>query len=350
MVHLNEIYQILGLKDHQTHDRTNDKTHDRTNDKTHDQITGLNSPSLSNSSEIAVCIESHYLSQIPQTQSKVILTTHSLAPKVELLRSDLHCIVVVDGRAALYELLRFFDRLSDRQHTQRPLSTNIHPTAIISPTAYIHPSAMIGPYCIIEDGCDIAEGCHLQAYVYLSKCVKLKTFVTIYPHAYLGDRTELGHHVIIGPNAIIGMHGFGLDHMGRRLPHLGKTIIDDHAEVSGLSAVDRATLGVTYLGQHTQIDHLVQVGHNVFIEDHVILCAQVGISGGAVLKSGCVLGGQVGVNNRVEIGANAKITAKSGVTKDLKGSETYAGYPAEDNRSYLKRLAQIKRFFSKLAD
>jgi UDP-3-O-[3-hydroxymyristoyl] glucosamine N-acyltransferase len=265
-----------------------------------------------------------------------------LAPKISLIRSDIHLIIAKDGRQALYQLLRLFG-------TSIQTQGSIHPTAVIAQTSYIHPTAIIGPFCVIEDHCEIGEACYLQASVYLAQAVKLKSSVHIYPHAYLGERTEVGHHVVIGPNAIIGMHGFGIDSQGR-LPHLGKTVIGDHSEISGLTAIDRATLGVTSIGKGVQIDHLVQIGHNVKIEDHVVLCAQVGISGGAVIKNGCVLGGQVGVNNRVEIGEYAQITAKSGVTKDLKGGVVYAGYPAEENKSYLKRLAQIKRFFSKNHD
>ena len=343
MVDLDKIYEILGLQDHQNSRKVLGL-----------KITSINTPALSSLSEIAICIESYYLDQIEDTQAQVILTTPILAPKISLIRSDIHLIIADDGRQALFQLIRFFGGLIDLKGASLGQAASlgqgsIHPTAVIAQTSYIHPTAIIGPFCVIDDHCEIGEGCYLQASVYLSKAVQLKSFVHIYPHAYLGERTEIGHHVVIGPNAIVGMHGFGLDAKGR-LPHLGKTVIGDHSEISGLTAIDRATLGVTSIGKGVQIDHLVQIAHNVKIEDHVVLCAQVGISGGAVIKNGCVLGGQVGVNNRVEIGEYAQITAKTGVTKDLKGGTVYAGYPAEENKSYLKRLAQMKRFFSKNSD
>ncbi len=235
MVDLDKIYEILGLQDHQNSRKVLGL-----------KITSINTPALSSLSEIAICIETHYLDQIQTTQAQVILTTATLAPKISLIRSDLHLIIAKDGRQALYQLLRLFG-------TSIQTQGSIHHTAVIAQTSYIHPTAIIGPFCVIEDHCEIGEACYLQASVYLAQAVKLKSSVHIYPHAYLGERTEVGHHVVIGPNAIIGMHGFGIDSQGR-LPHLGKTVIGDHSEISGLTAIDRATLGVTSIGKGVQID------------------------------------------------------------------------------------------------
>jgi UDP-3-O-[3-hydroxymyristoyl] glucosamine N-acyltransferase len=69
----------------------------------------------------------------------------------------------------------------------------------------------------------------------------------------------------------------------------------DDVEIGANSTLDRARFSRTVVGEGTKIDNLVQVGHNVIIGRHCILCAQVGISGSTTLEDYVVLGGQAGV-------------------------------------------------------
>ncbi len=65
--------------------------------------------------------------------------------------------------------------------------------------------------------------------------------------------------------ARIGAEGFGwLDHgrSNRKIPQLGRVILQDRVEIGANSAVDRGALGDTIVGENTKIDNLCQIGHN----------------------------------------------------------------------------------------
>ena len=55
-------------------------------------------------------------------------------------------------------------------------------------------------------------------------------------------------------------------------------MIEEDAEIGANIAVDRARFGKTIIGRGTKVDNLVQIAHNVEIEEHCVLCGQVGIA------------------------------------------------------------------------
>ena len=74
-----------------------------------------------------------------------------------------------------------------------------------------------------------------------------------------------------------------------------------------------------------------------------VAMARIAIAGGAVIEDDVLLGGQVGVADRVVIGKGSRVAAKSGVTKSLKPNLAYSGYPAEPNQRRLRRMARQRR-------
>jgi UDP-3-O-[3-hydroxymyristoyl] glucosamine N-acyltransferase len=81
------------------------------------------------------------------------------------------------------------------------------------------------------------------------------------------------------------------------------------------------------VGEGTKIDNLVQVGHNVTIGKHCILCAQVGISGSATIEDYVMLGGQAGVAGHLTVGRASKVAGQAGVTFTLPAASYVAGNP-----------------------
>jgi UDP-3-O-[3-hydroxymyristoyl] glucosamine N-acyltransferase len=142
---------------------------------------------------------------------------------------------------------------------------------------------------------------------------------------------------------VIGADGFGFakDEAGRyhKIPQTGTVVIEDDVEIGALSAVDRAALSETRIGRGTKIDNLVQVGHSVSVGEDTVLCGQVGISGSARVGSRVTLAGQVGVAGHLTIGDGAIATAQSGVPGDVPPGAVVSGYPAIENRSWLKSSA-----------
>ena len=65
----------------------------------------------------------------------------------------------------------------------------------------------------------------------------------------------------------------------RKIPQIGRVIIQDDVEIGAGSSIDRGGLRDTVIGEGTKIDNQVQVGHNVVIGRHCVLVAQVGNRG-----------------------------------------------------------------------
>lgn len=199
--------------------------------------------------------------------------------------------------------------------------------AVIGPGAEIGSKALVGPQAVIGRGVTVGAGSRIGAHVSVT-------------HTLLGD------NVIIHPGARIGQDGFGFVPSAkghRKIPQLGRVIVQDDVEIGANVTIDRGALGDTVIGQGTKIDNLVQIGHNCRIGRHCIIVAQVGLSGSTVLEDFAILGGQVGVADHVRIGKGARIAAQSGVTGVIPAGETWAGYPARPAMQWKREAAALAR-------
>src|SRR4029453_15042433 len=74
-----------------------------------------------------------------------------------------------------------------------------------------------------------------------------------------------------------------------------------------------------------------------------LLCAQVGLAGSTKIGKNVILSGQVGVAGHLEIGDNVIATAQTGIPNSVKENSLISGYPAIDNRAWLKSSAVFAR-------
>src|SRR5262249_41144392 len=96
----------------------------------------------------------------------------------------------------------------------------------------------------------------------------------------------------------------------------------------------------------TKIDNLVQVGHNVVIGAHSILCGQAGIRGSSRLGSRVTLAGQVGVSDHAELGDGAVATGQAGILigSSVPPGAMVSGMPAAtQDREFLRRSVWFAR-------
>src|SRR5690606_6619282 len=125
--------------------------------------------------------------------------------------------------------------------------------------------------------------------------------------------------------------GFGYEFAGGRhekVPQVGSVLIESDVEIGANSTVDRARFSRTVIGEGSKIDNLVQIGHNVVVGKHCLLCAQTGISGSTTLQDYVVLGGQVGVAGHLTIGKGVKAGGQAGINADVAPGSFINGTPA----------------------
>jgi UDP-3-O-[3-hydroxymyristoyl] glucosamine N-acyltransferase len=163
--------------------------------------------------------------------------------------------------------------------------------------------------------------------------------------------SSLGAHCLVHSGTVIGSDGFGFAWDGRghrKIPQLGRVVIEDDVDIGCNCCVDRATLGVTRIRRGARIDNLVQVAHNTDIGEHVILVSQAGVAGSSSVGAGTVIAGQVAVSDHVKVGAGARIGGQSGVTKDVPAGAAVFGTPARPMKDTLRELASLAQLPSLL--
>ena len=222
----------------------------------------------------------------------------------------------------------------------------IHPSAVVAASAQVDPSAHLGPHCVVGERVKIGANVVLQSGNAVGDDSTLGDDTRLFPNVTVYPRTQIGKRVRLHAGVVIGSDGFGYvfdSGFHRKVPQIGNVVIGDDVEIGANSTVDRAALGSTVIGKGSKIDNLVQIGHNVELGEHAILCAQSGIAGSTKLGNYCVLAGQVGVAGHLKIGHRVTIGSKSGVMHNIPDGEQWLGIPAQPDRQAKRVMIALQR-------
>ncbi len=242
-------------------------------------------------------------------------------------------IKVKNVRFALARFLSHF--YPERQPSGVSDKAHIEEGVKLGKDVYVAPFVYLGKNVVLEDGVKVYPFCYIGEGVRIGKNSVLFSGVHVYPYCVIGEGVR------IHSGSVIGADGFGY-YVGPegifKLNHIGKVVIQDHAEIGANTCIDRALIDQTVIGENTKIDNLVQIGHNCKIGEGNIIVSQVGLSGSVRTGKGVVLAGQVGVADHVEIGDGAVVSAKAGVSKSLEGGKVYGGTISAMEWSKWKRI------------
>lgn len=292
---------------------------------------------------------------------------------LELARaSGASCIITrkgcsVEGKTNIYvehPAYAFVTAIEHFHPVQEP-APGISPTAIIEEGASIAPGAFVGAYALIRSGSHIGKHARIHPFAYIGHDCIVGDDVCIGVSVTLMDQTVIGNRVIVHPGSVLGSDGYAyvtLKGRHRKIPQIGRVVIEDDCEIGANVTIDRASFGETRVMRGTKIDNLVQIGHNVTIGEDCFIISQVGIAGSCTIGDQVTLAGQVGVADHLKIGDGATVAAQGGVTKDIPPHSLYSGYPARDHnlarRIYaasvrlpelLKRVKRLEQLVEKLS-
>ncbi|MEY4894634.1 MAG: UDP-3-O-(3-hydroxymyristoyl)glucosamine N-acyltransferase [Bacteroidota bacterium] len=258
------------------------------------------------------------------TGSSICIVNNTFTAQ-KALPAALTLIKVADAYACFAQLLALYDSMNKNE-------------AVIEQPCFIHDSAQIGAnvyigaFAYIGANVKIADNCQIHPHVVLQENVTVGENTTIYPSVNVYKACQIGGRCIIHAGAVIGSDGFGFapDENGvySKIPQIGNVVIEDDVEIGSNCSIDRATMGSTFIRKGVKIDNLCQIAHNVDVDQHTAMAAQVGIAGSAKIGKHVMIGGQTGIAGHLTVADHTKIVAQSGIPSTVKKADTLMGTPA----------------------
>lgn len=283
--------------------------------------------------EVSFLARRKYLQYLPSTRAAAVIVGRDLGELEP--PQDVALLWVDDAHLALA------DTLSLLYPPDEPES-GIAPSAILGPGVELGKGISIGHGSVIGAGVKLGDRVRIGALCSVGdRCQigsdsELRTQVTLYPDTVLGQRC------IVHSGARIGVDGYGYafaEGGHRKIPQVGRCVIEDDVEIGANTCIDRGSVGETRVGAGTKIDNLVHIAHNVRIGRNCIIVAQVGIAGSTQIGNGVALAGQVGIIGHLSIGDGARVAAQAGVSQDIPPGETWFGHPARPHARVMRANA-----------
>src|SRR5688572_19003595 len=250
---------------------------------------------------------------------------------------------------AKHPSLAFANALSMFVSAARP-APGIDTRSAIADDAVVGRDVSIGPFSSVGRGARIGDRTIIYPNVFVGDGAVIGDDCVIHSHAAIRERIVLGNRVIIQNGAVIGADGYGFvrrpDGTHQKIPQTAIVIVEDDVEIGANTTIDRPAIGETRIQAGAKIDNLVQIGHGVNVGRNTLLAAQVGIAGSTTIGDDVTLAGQVGVAGHVTIGNRASAVGQSGITNSVPEDTFVSGYPAIENKEWLKSSV----IFRKLPD
>ena len=212
--------------------------------------------------------------------------------------------------------------------------------SVVAPDASLGRDVSIGPFSSVGRGARVGDRTVIYPNVYIGDGAIVGDDCVIHSHVAVRERSVIGNRVVIQNGAVIGGDGYGFvrrpDGTHQKIPQTSIVVIEDDVEIGANTAIDRPAIGETRIQAGAKIDNLVQIGHGVNIGRNTLLAAQVGIAGSTSVGDNVTLAGQVGVAGHVTIGHGASAVGQSGITNSVPDRAFVSGYPAIENKEWLK--------------
>jgi UDP-3-O-[3-hydroxymyristoyl] glucosamine N-acyltransferase len=248
-------------------------------------------------------------------------------------------IRVPDAYAAFAQLMEQYQAMVSAQE-----KSGIEQLSFLHESARTGSNVYIGAFAYVGADAEIGDNAAIYPQVYIGDKVKIGEGSIIHPGAKIYQGCIIGKNVIVHSGAVIGADGFGFapqaDGSFKKVPQLGNVILEDNVEIGANTTIDRATMGSTIIRKNVKLDNLIQIAHNVVIDENTAIAAQTGVSGSTKIGRNCMIGGQAAFVGHIQIADGARINARSGVSKTISRKNTMLnGSPAFEYKNSLKSQA-----------
>ena len=190
------------------------------------------------------------------------------------------------------------------------LSTEIHPTAIVSPKSEIGTSVRIGPYTSIGDNVTIKNG------------------TVIGSHVVIEGHTKIGERNNISPFVTIGTAPQDISYRGEDT----RVTIGDDNVIREYVSINRASTKQeweTIIGNNNYLMAYVHIAHDCILGNDIVMSNLATLAGHIKVADHVIFGGLAVVHQFVQIGPYAFLGAKSGINQDVPPFMMTSGHNAK---------------------
>lgn len=224
--------------------------------------------------------------------------------------------------------------------------TSVHPSAVIDDSAKLGAGVIIEAFVVVQAGAEIGAGTRLGVGAFVGSEVKIGEHCQLGANSMLLNGCKLGDRVSVGPGSVLGTDGFGYVFDGCshvKIPQVGTVAVGDDSVIGAGTCIDRATTGVTTVGQKCELGTMVMVGHNCQIGDGSRIGDQSGLAGSSVVGQNCQIGRQCGVANAAHLGDGCQVLDRAGAGRKVAAGQVVAGFPAREVGQVRRQAACVAR-------
>lgn len=277
-----------------------------------------------------------YASHIYETQSSIVLVNNDFVPERPIQAT---LIKTANAYESLAKLMTLYESV-------KPKKTGISPMASVAASATIGENVYIGPFVSIGEKAIIGNNTVIEANTSVGDNATVGSDCILYNHVTIYHDCKVGNRCILHAGSVVGADGFGFAPGANgyeKIPQIGIAILEDDVEIGANTCIDRATMGATVIKRGVKLDNMVQVAHNVVIDEHTVMAAQCGVAGSTKIGSWCMVGGQAGISGHIKIGNQVKVGGHSGVTNSVQDGKAVMGYPSFEHTQFARATVIFKK-------
>lgn len=206
------------------------------------------------------------------------------------------------------------------------MSTQIHPTAIVSSKAQIAEGVLVEPYAVIEENVIIGEGCYIG------------------PHVLIANGARIGKNSKIHKGAVVSTPPQDLTYNNEPTT----CEIGENTTIREFCTLNRGTKKQhlkSVVGSNCLLMAYVHIAHDCIIGNNVIIANSVQMAGHITIEDYAFIGGLVAIHQFVNIGTHSIIGGHFRIPKDIPPYIMAGGWPVTFER--LNIIGLRRRGFSK---